>query len=100
MQTVTLQQLKQQVNVDTADTTYDEQLEQMADEAEALVLEYTGRELAWFTEHYGGIPLPLRRAVLLLVGDWFAYREGGRPSNLRPAEEAIAPIINRYRRLI
>lgn len=97
---ITLEQLKRQVNVDAADTTYDEQLMDLLDEAAEYVVELTGRSPEWFIARYGRAPLPLRRAVLLLVGDWFAYREGGRPASVRPAEEAIAPIINRYRALI
>lgn len=96
---ITLKQLKDQVNVDHDDNTYDDILTDMLSEAVEYVLDLTGRSPEWFADRYGCIPRPLRRAVKLLVGDWFAYREGGRPSNIRPAEEAIAPIINRYRKL-
>lgn len=97
---ISLQQLKDQVNVDRDDSTYDDILGDMLAEASEYVLSLTGRTPEWFYGRYGGMPLALRRAVMLMVGDWFAYREGGRPQSLRPAEEAIAPIINRYRCLI
>lgn len=97
---VTLGQLKAQVNVEDADTTYDAQLIELGQEATEYVVELTGRSHDWFMERYGRLPLPLRRAVLLVAGDWFAYREGGRPSGVCAPETTIAPIINRYRRLI
>lgn len=97
---VTLQQLKAQVNVDPADTAYDTQLTELGEEATEYVVELTGRDCAWFYDRYGRLPLPLRRAVLLVAGDWFCYREGGRPSGVTAPEVTIAPIINRYRRLI
>lgn len=96
MEIVTLEQLKWQVNVDSHDTTYDTQLVDMAEEAEEYVLAQSGHPAEWYVERYGRIPPALRRAVLLLVGDWFAYREGGRPTSVSRAEETVINLVYRY----
>ena len=46
-----------------------------------------------------GIPRPIKQAALILVGDFYAYREAGRPGTVSAAIEGVSYLLIRYKKL-
>lgn len=74
--TLTLQQIKQHLNIDSGFTADDAYLTALSGVAEAAVSKHIGVNLTDIANDNGGaIPAPLSHAMLLLVGNYYANRE-------------------------
>lgn len=93
---VTLRQLHTQCRIDIDDTAEDELLMQYASAAVDIVLSRTGQTAEELLDTYGRIPAVFTTAVLLIVGDWYANREAGRPSSLGDVPAGVDYILSPY----
>lgn len=72
---VTLDEIKQQIRYDESlGSLEDEQLTSDGETAEQAVLNDIQRTLEDLTETYGAVPQPLKKAVLMLVDDYYHHR--------------------------
>ena len=74
MITVTLEQVKPHLNIDPSYTGDDKYLADLIEVSEVVVSKEIGIELSELEEG-GVIPAPLRQAILLMVGNFYANRE-------------------------
>ena len=74
MITVTLEQVKPHLNIDPSYTGDDKYIADLIEVSEAVVSKEIGIELSELEEG-GVIPAPLRQAILLMVGNFYANRE-------------------------
>ena len=98
MDFVTLDGLKKHLRVDYDDE--DQLITELADAAEADVLNYTCRDVEYFYDHGDRALAAVRAVVYLLVADSYEQRTAGRPSSLGNPLAAVAYKLNPYRRLV
>ena len=94
---LTLPDIKRHLRVETDQE--DELLTEYGEAAEQLVLDYLNREVSDIVDEYRGIPRPIKQAALILVGDFYAYREAGRPGTVSAAIDGVGYLLIRYKRL-
>lgn len=96
----TIEQIHQQCRIDISDAAEDALLLLQAEAASEAVLAYTRQDLGSLHDMYGGVPASLTVAVLLMVGDFYANREAGRPSNTTGVPAGVAYLLDPYVRYI
>ena len=100
MACIDLELLKRHVRADEfADD--DEYLQVLLDTAERYVIHATNRSYAELKglECDGGIPLPLRHAILMLAGHWYNQREGVATASMQEVPYSMQALIKPYRKL-
>lgn len=90
---LTIEQLKQHLNIDTSFTADDDYLKALAEVAEEAVTEHCNNRFA------NGVPFPVRQAMLLMAGHLYTNREPiaiGVAANKIPLsyEYLLSPYIN------
>lgn len=95
---LTLPEIKRHLRVDIDED--DELLAGYGEAAEQLVMDYLNRDAADIVATYRGIPHPIKQAALALVGDFYAYREAGRPNSVGTAIDGVSYLLIRYKRLV
>lgn len=76
MNTLTLNLIKQHLNIDQDFTADDEYLTSLGDVAEEIVLKHLDyNDINEIVVKYSGFPVPIRHAMLLLVGNMYMNRE-------------------------
>lgn len=68
-------EIKKHLNIDQEFYADDEYLAQLEDVAEIVVARHIGRDLKTLEDSDHQIPAPLRHAMLLLIGNFYANRE-------------------------
>ena len=68
--------LKKHLNVDACFHDDDEYISQLGDVAEQMVDEHINNNLSAIVEENGSLPMPLKQAMMLLVGNLYQNREG------------------------
>lgn len=95
----TIEQIHAQCRIDIADQAEDALLLVQAEAASEVVLGYTNQTEESLYEYYGYIPAAFTVAVLLMVGDFYANREAGRPTSMGCVPDGVAYLLNPYMRL-
>lgn len=75
MITVTLEQVKPHLNIDPSYTGDDKYIADLIEVSEVVVSKEIGIELSTLEDEGGNLPAPLRQAILLMVGNFYANRE-------------------------
>lgn len=92
----TIEQIHTQCRIDVSDAADDALLLLEAEAASEIVLGYTGQTEASLYEAFGRVPAAFTVAVLLMVGDYYANREAGRPANVGTVSDGVAHLLNPY----
>lgn len=95
----TIEQIHTQCRIDIPDAADDALLLLQAEAASEVVLGYTRQTEATLWESYGRVPAAFTAAVLLMVADFYANREAGRPANAGNIPDGVAWLLNPYMRL-
>lgn len=99
MRYLDLETIKRHLNVEQEFTDDDALIEAYADAAEERV----AKELCTTTDGLAGLgeggtlPAPLKQAILLLVGAYYAYREEVTDAQTRPLEQGARHLMSLYR---
>lgn len=99
MKYVTLELAKHHLNVEESYTGEDFYIESLIDVAEAKVAKELCMKLDELATIDGGeeIPAPLRHAMLLSIGAYYANREEVTVIQTRPLEQGVKYLISLYR---
>lgn len=99
MKYVTLELAKQHLNVEESYTGEDSYIELLIGVAEAKVAKELCMKLDELATIDGGeeIPAPLRQAMLLSIGAYYANREEVTAIQTRPLEQGVKYLISLYR---
>lgn len=95
---LTEDEIRQHCRIDAADDTQEAVISIYVRAACDYVITQTGRTEAEIYDVFGEMPAPLVSAMLLVLGDNFAYREAGRPANIERVPRAVAYLIAPYAR--
>lgn len=96
---ITLEEAKRHLNIEADFTDDDSYITTLIDAAEGKVTEDILRPLVELEDGQGAIPAPLRQAILLQVGDFYASREDtvyGAAVNSTGAYRAITGLYRHY----
>lgn len=94
---VTLEQAKKHLNLDVEFTDDDAYVESLIEAAEGKVSEDICVNLADLADEDGNIPAPLRQAVLLQIGDFYASREDTVYGVIVHSTKAYQNLVGLYR---
>lgn len=99
MDTVTLEELKLQMRIETDDD--DALVEVYGDAAERAVIGATGRSLSELEEMGGGVfPAPLKVAVLMLAGTFYRDREAVSNLPVNAVPYSVDYLVKPYVKLV
>lgn len=99
MKWLTLTQIKQQLRIEPGFTDEDTLLEMYGNSAENTVLKYLNRSYQNVIDTYGGIPIDLVHATLMLVDESYHHRSPASPQNLYYMGYGFDSKIKPYMRL-
>lgn len=99
MKYVTLELAKRHLNVEEVYTDEDAYIESLIDVAEAKVAKELCMSLDELATIDGGeeIPAPLKQAMLLSMGSYYANREEVTTIQTRPLEQGVKYLVSLYR---
>lgn len=99
MAVLTLTEIKEHLRLEVADTSQDALLQRLGDAAEDYTSQYLGRPIPWLDSDGAIVPLPVsvRAAMLLVVGDLFENREGQIVGASRADNPAVERLLHFYR---
>ena len=95
---ITLEEAKRHLNIEADYTDDDSYITTLIDAAEGKVAEDILRPLKELEDEQGAIPAPLRQAILLQVGDFYASREDTVYGVIVHSTGAYRSIVGLYRR--
>lgn len=97
MACITLAEAKRHLNVEDDFTEDDRYIEGLIDVAQEVVAQDICVPLEELEGKAGGVPAPLRQAMLLLIGNYYASRESVAFGVLVQDTKAYRHLIGRYR---
>lgn len=100
MEIITLEEIKAQCRIDSEDNSEDTLLTSYGDAAEQMVQNYIKRDSASLLEDYGEVPAPIRTAMLILVAQYYKYREASTQDAVNDVPWGIQTLLRPYVKLI
>ena len=99
MKWLTLERIKQQLRIEADMHDEDSLLEMYGESAEEVLLNYLNRSYEEVSEVYGGVPVPLQHASLMLVDTSYQYRSPVSAQSMSLVPYTFDILIKPYMRL-
>ena len=99
MKWLTLERIKQQLRIEPDMHDEDSLLEMYGESAEEVLLNYLNRSYEEVSEVYGGVPVPLQHASLMLVDTSYQYRSPVSAQSMSLVPYTFDILIKPYMRL-
>ena len=99
MKWLTLERIKQQLRIEADMHDEDSLLEMYGESAEDVLLNYLNRSYEEVSEVYGGVPVPLQHASLMLVDTSYQYRSPVSAQSMSLVPYTFDILVKPYMRL-
>ena len=99
MKWLTLERIKQQLRIEADMHEEDSLLEMYGESAEEVLLNYLNRSYEEVSEVYGGVPVPLQHASLMLVDTSYQYRSPVSAQSMSLVPYTFDILVKPYMRL-
>lgn len=99
MKWLTLEKIKQQLRIEPDMHDEDTLLEMYGESAEEVLLNYLNRSYEEVSEVYGGVPVPLQHASLMLVDTSYQYRSPVSAQSMSLVPYTFDILVKPYMRL-
>ena len=97
MNYLTLQEIKKHLNIDNDFTDDDSYIESLGEVAEEIVKQHVRKDLFMITTESGNkLPAPIKQAMLLLIGNYYANRESVTYAAAKELPQAYEYLLSPY----
>lgn len=97
MNYLTLQEIKKHLNIDNDFTDDDSYIESLGEVAEEIVKQHVRKDLFMITTENGNkLPAPIKQAMLLLIGNYYANRESVTYAAAKELPQAYEYLLSPY----
>ena len=97
MNYLTLQEIKKHLNIDNDFTDDDSYIESLGEVAEEIVKQHVRKDLFMInTENRNKLPAPIKQAMLLLIGNYYANRESVTYAAAKELPQAYEYLLSPY----
>jgi len=99
MEFLSIEEIKAQCRIDSADTSEDELLETFGASAECTICNMINRSMEEIVDTYSELPPPLRQAMLILAADGYKNREATTQNAVNNIPYGVQNLISHYIKL-